>query len=152
MISFLVNHHPPRGIATLLSHSDETLDTRSTSNTNQTPRDCGPTLVRFCDENPSDDPQDSRSRRFYLWPREKNARFCKGQTRATSPDLTGHQHANGTGLFCLGGTVGQVRYLEYLADFRKQRHDPWSCSHSCPRKRMIGPPSNGKLLLCLSGL
>ncbi|CDM32788.1 unnamed protein product [Penicillium roqueforti FM164] len=38
------------------------------------------TEVRFCDADLSDDPRDSRSRRFYLWPGEKLERIAKVQT------------------------------------------------------------------------
>ncbi|CAP79309.1 hypothetical protein PCH_Pc17g00220 [Penicillium rubens Wisconsin 54-1255] len=44
--------------------------------------------VRFCDADLSDDPRDSRSGRFYLWPGEKLERIAEVQTRSTSPKFS----------------------------------------------------------------
>jgi hypothetical protein len=49
----------------------------------------------------------------------------------------------------LGGIAGAGDYLEYHTEVWQQRSDP---RFSCPRKRVIGPLSSGKLLLSLSGL
>jgi hypothetical protein len=49
---------------------------------------------------------------------------------------------------CLGGRLGQTRYLEYRTDFWQQRPD---LHFGCPRKKVIGPPLRVKLL-SLSGL
>jgi hypothetical protein len=106
---FLVDRHPPREIATLLSHSDETLDTRSTGRTNQ--------LTRV-----------NVDRRWYgsamkipamthgtldqggsiCGPEKKLQDFATVQTRATSPNFTGRRRAGGTCLRCLGGRLGQA--------------------------------------------
>ena len=44
---------------------------------------------------------------------EKNLEgFKQVQTRSTSLDLEGRQRTDGTGLCCLGGRLGQTRYLE----------------------------------------
>jgi hypothetical protein len=75
--------------------------------------------------------------------------FKQVQTRSTSLDLEGRQRTDGTGLCYLGGIAGAGDYLEYHTKVWQQRSDP---RFNFPRKRVIGPPSRGKVLLSLSGL
>jgi hypothetical protein len=50
-------------------------------------REIRQTQVRVCDADPSDNPRDSRSRRFYLWPGEEIGRVCKGPDTIHKPHL-----------------------------------------------------------------
>lgn len=52
-------------------------------------RKCGPTTVISWDEIPSNDPWDSRSRRFYFWSWEKSGRTWKTPCRIQNPKLNG---------------------------------------------------------------
>ena len=145
---FLLNRRLPRGTATLVSHSDETLDTRSAGCTSQTPRmnvnrrRYGTAMQISAATRGTVDHGGSK-----CGP-EKFEGFARVQTRSISPVLTGRQSTDETGLCCLGGRLGQMRYSEYHRLFAA-RSDP---RFSCPRKRVIGPPSRGKLLLSLSDL
>lgn len=104
---------PTSRYATLLSHSDENLDTRNTSSTNQTPptnvdgRWYGPVMKISAMTHGTVDHGGSN-----CGPEKNLEGFKQVQTRSTSLDLEGRQRTDGTGLCCLGGRLGQTRYLE----------------------------------------
>jgi hypothetical protein len=80
---------------------------------------------------------------------KKSEGSARVQTRSTNPTLTAVRAQWNSGLCYLGGIAGAGAYLEYHTEVWQQRSDS---RFSCPRKRVIGPPSRGKLLLSLSGL
>ncbi|CRL30529.1 unnamed protein product [Penicillium camemberti] len=108
-----------------------------------------PTQVRFRDGDPGDDPRDSNQGGSISGPQKKSEGSARVQTRSTNPNLTAVRAQWNSGLCYLGGIAGAGEYLEYHTEVWQQRSDS---RFSCPRKRVIGPPSRGKLLLSLSGL
>ena len=83
MIWFLVDRHPPREIATLLSHSDVTLDTRSTSRINQITRMNGDGRWYGCAMT-----HETVDQGGSICGLEKKLNgFAKAQARSTSPNL-----------------------------------------------------------------
>jgi hypothetical protein len=131
-------------------HTDETLDTRSAGCTNQTPcmnvnrRRYGTAMQIPAATRGTVDYQDS-----ICGPQKKSEGSARVQTRSTNPNLTAARARWNSGLCYLGGIAGAGEYLEYRTEVWKQRSDS---RFSCPRERVIGPPSRGKVLLSLSGL
>jgi hypothetical protein len=74
------------------------------------------TQVRFCDADLSDDPRDSRSRRFYFGLEKKLERIPKVQTRSISPKSTAIS-VRWNGALLLRRDCWGSEYLEYHADF-----------------------------------
>jgi hypothetical protein len=98
MIWFLVERRPPRGTATLLSHSDETLGTRSIGCTNRTPR---MSVNRRRYGTAMQIPAATRGTVDHggsKYGPEKFEGFARVQTRSTNLVLTGRQSTDGTGL------------------------------------------------------
>ena len=134
-------------------HIDETGYKQHPTDQSNTMREFRQTQVRFCDADPSDDPRDTRSRRFYLWPGEE-VKDLQRSRPIHKPKLDGRPVSGRKGLCCVEGTAEvrsrQVRYLEYRAEFWQQNGrlnpDPWLCfPGSCHRRIIL--LSSGKLLL-----
>jgi hypothetical protein len=83
--------------------------------------------------------------------RRRNRKDLQGSRHdpQTNSNLTAVRAQWNSGLCYLGGIAGAGEYLEYHTEVWKQGSDS---RFRCPRKRVIGPPSRGKLLLSLSGL
>jgi hypothetical protein len=146
----LVSHDRPLARLQRYCHIDEALDTNSTQRTNQTPR-VNLDRRKYGSVMPipgtTHGTVDHGSSICGL--EKKSEGSARVQTRSTNPNLTVVRARSNSGLCYLGGIAGAGDYLGYHTKVWQQRSDP---RFNCPRKRVIGPPSRGKVLLSLSGL